>query len=114
MNSCLSEMPGVVEIRRARAVPAQRFAVILRGEDFAIEGSEGTPERIGFYVVRTAVGIDQAAAEQSALFDLEAEIRSRPSLQAYFSATGTIAVEEVAPLDDDLEDSHSGFIFYRM
>ena len=107
-------MPEIVEVRRAEPAPLQRFAVILRGEDFATADSAGVPERIGFYVVRTAAGIDQAVAEQSALFDLEAEIRSRPSLQAYFSATGTIAVEEVAPLDDDLEDSHSGFIFYRM
>lgn len=114
MNSCLSEMPEIVEIRRGQAAPLQRFAVILRGENFATAGSEGAPQRIGFYVVRTASGIDQAAAEESALFDLEAEIRSRPCLQAYFTATGTIAVEEVAPLDDDLDDSHSGFIFYRM
>ena len=107
-------MPEIVEIRHGSRAAALRFAVILRGENFVTDGGEGEPERVGFYVVRTATAVDQATAEQSALFDLEAEILSRPSLKAYFSETGTIAVEEVALLDDDIDDSNSGFIFYRM
>ncbi|NIA69139.1 hypothetical protein HBA54_11120 [Pelagibius litoralis] len=110
----MSQMPEIVETRHARPAALFRFAVILRGEDFATDGAEGTSERIGFYIVRTATAADQATAEQLALFDLEAEIRSSATLQEYFTATGSIAVEEVALLDDDIDDSNSGFIFYRM
>lgn len=107
-------MPEIVETRHTPTASLLRFAVILRGEDFATVSAEGSPEQIGFYVVRTASAADQATAEQLALFDLEAEIRSSPALQHYFSATGSISVEEVAILTDDIDDSNSGFIFYRM
>lgn len=92
----------------------QRFAVILRGENFLMNDARGAPAWMGFYIVRTAIATDQPTAEKLALFDLEAEIRSSPRMKDVFFEVGSLAVEEAGPLADEIDDCDSGFIFYAM
>ena len=100
--------------REARA--AQRFRVILRGDNFLVSGSEAgdKPERVGFYIVRTSVADDLATAGKLALFDFETELRVSQKIDKCFLEIGSLALEETRPLADDEEDVASGFMFYPM
>lgn len=100
--------------RETRA--ARRFRVIIRGDNFLLPGPEGdhTAERLGFYVVRTTVADERFAAGRLALFDFETELRVAQKLDRRFLETGSLAVEEVHPLDDSEEDVASDLIFYPM
>jgi hypothetical protein len=90
--------------------------VILRGDDFLVPRSEAghKPERVGFYIVRTAVANDLTSAGKLALFDFEAELRVSQKIDKCFLEIGSVALEETRPLADDEEDVASGFIFYPM
>jgi hypothetical protein len=103
------------EKRHARKA-LRRFRVIIRGSNFLVPGSGDTsgPERKGFYVVRTVEAGDRTTAGKLALFDFKAELRISQSLERRFLETGTLAVEETRPLEDDEEDVTSSFIFYPM
>jgi hypothetical protein len=95
---------------------ARRFRVILRGDDFLVPGSGAghEPERVGFYIVRTALADDLAAAGKLALFDFETELRVSQKIDKCFLEIGSLAVEETRPLADDEEDVASGFLIYPM
>ena len=108
------QMSEIVEILRPQAAALPRFAVILRGEYFQLIDEEGNSECLGFYIVRTVTAADQATAEDLALFDFRAEILSDSSMNARFSAIGNVFVEESGPIDEDIDDCNSSFIFYPM
>jgi hypothetical protein len=99
-----------VEARR----PLRRFRVILRGDDFLVDAGEGSAERTGFYVVRTATAENETLAGKLALFDFAAELRIGEMLERRFLESGSLTVEEARPLYDGEEDVASGFIFYPM
>jgi len=103
------------EKRQARKTLC-RFRVIIRGSDFLVPGFEdgSGPERMGFYVVRTVEASDRTTAGKLALFDFKAELRISQSLEARFLETGSLAVEETRPLEDDEDDVASSFILYPM
>ena len=86
----------------------QRFCIVLRGEYLFVESSEGSPQQMGFYVVRTAAAEDRSTAEKIALFDLQAEIL----MKGLGPMPGHLAVEETKRLGDDQEDINNDFIFY--
>ncbi len=117
LNDGLNAMALLIDsdIRQTRT-PLRRFRVIIRGSDFTVPGLEdaGGPERKGFYVVRTVVAENVTTAGKLALFDFEAELLISQSLEARFLTTGSLALEESRPLEDDEEDVASGFIFYPM
>ena len=86
----------------------QRFCIVLRGEYLLLESPDGSPQQMGFYVVRTTTADDRSTAEKIALFDLEAEIL----MKGLGPMPGHLAVEETKRLEDDQEDINSSFIFY--
>lgn len=90
--------------------------MIIRGDNFLLPGPEGDhkPERLGFYVVRTTVADERFAAGRLALFDFETELRVAQKLDGRFLETGSLAVEEVHPLDDNEEEVSSGLFLYPM
>lgn len=108
-------MPLVSTIERETRT-ARRFRVILRGDDFLVPAPEDDrkPERMGFYVVRTAVADNLTMAGKLALFDFEAEMRVAQKLARCFLETGSLAVEEARPLGDNEEDVASDLLFYPM
>lgn len=95
---------------------AQRFRVIIRGDNFLIPDGEDDSEgvRVGFYVVRTALAENLLVAGRLALFDFETELHLAQKLDGRFVETGSLAVEEVRALEEGEEDVASGLILYPM
>lgn len=91
--------------------PVRRFRVILRGDGFLTDAGA---ERSGFYVVRTTLAENETLAGKLALFDFAAELQISARHAPCFHECGSLAVEEVRPLQEREEDVASGFIFYPM
>lgn len=108
-------MPLVMATER-QALTAQRFRVIIRGDNFLVPDAEtdGETARVGFYVVRTTVAENVFTAGKLALFDFETELHLAQQFDDRFLETGALAVEEVRPLRESEEDVASGFILYPM
>lgn len=108
-------MPLAMAVER-RPPTAQRFRVIIRGDNFLVPDAEtdGETARVGFYVVRTTVAENVLTAGRLALFDFETELHMAQKLAERFLETGSLAVEEVRPLRESEEDVASGFMLYPM
>ena len=105
-------MAQLTQSLTVRARPLlKRFRVILRGDHFVTrDGAQAS----GFYVVRTVAAENETLAGKLALFNFVAELRIAESLEPQFQHSGSLAVEEVRPLDDGEEDVASDLILYPM
>ena len=103
-------MAMVASPRRPAGQSLQRFCVVVRGDDFLVD--EDGPKLKGFYVVCTAWAEDKSTAEKLALFDLQTDMHTLPSLRDLFLESGTLTVEEVRVFGEGEPAATRDFVFF--